>query len=413
MKISNIRIEKQDNISRLVCDVDCAFSSSKHLWFEVDSLYENWLTDEVYDAFMVAAIYPCMFYNESLVIEGYVSHDLYRNIIKDIQYIIKAYRPEMNLITVTVNGFKKPQKKGLHVGTGFSAGIDSLVTLWDRYEKEQDLQYKIDTLFFFNVGSHGGGGEYAKKKFIKRYEYLKPVPESLGLPFIKLDSNLFDYYLHEWEFDAGIFCRATAILVFETQLSIYYISADNSYYEHMRFLFNLNTTDLSSIAETFLHPLLSPGGLSIVTDGEQYSRTEKTKKIIDYWPTKKYLNVCVNSYDSVANCSICHKCLRTLFCLDAMGKLDDFSNLFDLTKYYKRRFKYKCLLSYNFRKDVYARDNYIFAQKQGIWMPSYFFSWLVLSPSIIFNFLKNAFKIIIGKEKYEILWNKIHSARHI
>ena len=73
MKISNLRIERKGVFSYLTVDVECSFSKEKVLWFSVLTDYEDTLTADVYDAFLVAALYPAMYYNESIEIEGNVS----------------------------------------------------------------------------------------------------------------------------------------------------------------------------------------------------------------------------------------------------------------------------------------------------------------------------------------------------
>lgn len=158
MKITNLRKEIKNGECFLVSDLACSFTDQDCLWFSVPEQYADWLTDDVYDAFLVAALYPAMYYGEDIEIEGVVSHQLYFNMTTYIQHLVQAYRPEMLQTKIKVHGFKQAEKVGCHVGTGFSAGIDSLTTLFDRFEREQDDEYKIDTLFFFNVGSHGGGG---------------------------------------------------------------------------------------------------------------------------------------------------------------------------------------------------------------------------------------------------------------
>ena len=75
IRVSHIRKEHlpESQEFRLVCDIDCPFSQSKQLWFSVPEQYGDWLTDDVYDAFMVAMLYPAMYYNEEIEIEGCVS----------------------------------------------------------------------------------------------------------------------------------------------------------------------------------------------------------------------------------------------------------------------------------------------------------------------------------------------------
>lgn len=371
MKITNLRIENKNGYSYLTTDIDCSFSQSKTLWFSVPEHYESWLTDDVYDAFLVAALYPSMYYNEPIEIDGPVSHRLYYNCTRYVKSIIGFFRDGMNDVEIQVKGFKNAQKRYHHIGTGFSAGVDSFATFYDHFERETDPDYKIDSLFFFNVGSHGGGGEVARKKFIERYNYLKAFPIEKGLPYVPMDSNLFDFYQKYWEFDAGEFCRCAGILVFQAALDKYFLSSDYSYKETMFFHFNRATTSFSELAETFTNPLLSTEGCEIISDGGQYMRTTKTLLLKDYEPAHKYLNVCVSPQESALNCGHCQKCIRTLVALDTLGILDRFSDVFNLNDYYKHRFRYKCQLRYYYKTNAYIKDNVDFAKANGRPFPPY------------------------------------------
>lgn len=402
MKLSNLRIENGGGHSYLICSMEAKFTKVNSIWFSMPEAYEEWLTDDVYDAFLVASLYPAMYYNEGIEIDGNVSEKLYFNTAKYVQSVIKSYRPNMNYVNISVKGFAKCKKiRQDGVGTGFSAGIDSFVTLYDHYVKESNPDFKITSFFFFNVGSHGGGGTIARERFHKRFEYLKSFPQKLGLPYVPVDSNLFDFYIKEWEYDAGVFCRACAILVLEKAFSLYYLSSTHAYSEIMRNLFDLEHSDLAALGDYYINPMLSTESIDIVTDGAQYTRTEKTARIIDYPPVKEYLNVCVNSLDdyvTAKNCSECPKCMRTLIAIESLGKLDDFRSVFDINLYKKHSFRYKCELRLGYNKDIFYKDNVDFAVAHGNHIPSYAIAWLRLFPSRAKGKLKRIIKRIIGRK---------------
>lgn len=379
IRVSNLRKESlpESKECRIICDIDCSFAHSKQLWFSVPEEFGDWLTDDVYDAFMVAMLYPAMYYNESIEIDGCVSEKLFYNLTQYVQSVVKAYRPEMFLIDIQVKGFENAVTTQRKVGTAFSAGIDAFTTFYDHYEVEKNPNYKISSLFFFNLGSHGSG-EDARKKFLTRYNYLKPFADRFSMPFVPLDSNLFSLYLSYWELDAGVFCRATGALVFEKVLSKYLIGSDMAYVENMDSQLDKVTFGLAAFSEYYLHPMLSTETLEIITDGAQYTRVQKTERIIDYAPAKDYLNVCVSPIPSAKNCSRCGKCQRTLFTLDALGKLQEYEKVFDLDEWKKDRYRYKCRLIKAYKKDIYAKDNVDLAKSRGEKFPSKIWAYLVI-----------------------------------
>ncbi len=397
IKVSNLRKEElqQTNEYRIVCDIECPFSKARELWFSVPRQFGEWLTDDVYDAFMVAMLFPAMYYMQDLRIEGSVSEKLYDSITHYVQNCEKAYLPYLHEINVTVKGFSVAKKTNHLVGTGFSAGIDAFSTLYDRFEREQKANFKLSALFFFNVGSHGGGGEKARNKFLARYNYLLPLAEELALPFVPLDSNLFDFYQFEWEYDAGVLCRSTGILVFEKVLDKYYIAYDYSYWE----IVHMTSADYASITDMCNDYLLSTENLEIIVDGTQYRRSEKTMNLCHYPLFKKYLNVCVSQSPNVKNCSSCHKCKRTMLTLDILNKLNDFQGVFNMDRYEKIRYTYKCYTVLHRKSDIYAHDNCQLAKKMNYPMPSYIVAWLYMSPTIIKEALKTVAKFILRRNR--------------
>ena len=56
MKLSNLRIERKEGYSYLICDMNAKFTTVNSIWFSVPTIFEKYLTDDVYDAFMVATI---------------------------------------------------------------------------------------------------------------------------------------------------------------------------------------------------------------------------------------------------------------------------------------------------------------------------------------------------------------------
>ena len=395
MKLGNLRIEHKEGYSYLICDMEAKFTEVKEIWFSVPTVYEKYLTDDVYDAFFVAVLYPAMYHKEDINIDGNVSKRLYFNITRYIPSIVKAYRNEMEQVDVKVAGFAKARQIEKGVGTGFSAGVDSFSTFVDHFVDETDPEYKISSLFFFNVGSHGGGGEKARQKYHARYDLLKPFPESVNLPYVPIDSNLFDFYLPRWEYDAGVFCRACAILVLQKCIAKYFLSSSVSYSELMYTAFNPKTTDLAEQADAFLNPMLSTEQIEIITDGAQYSRTQKTEMIVKYPPVQEHLNVCVDhwsNHTTATNCGACPKCLRTMIALESLGVLENFSKVFDIGKYKRIAYRYKCLLIQGYDKSVFNKDNVDFAKSHGVYMPSRLSAAMFLLPSASKSYAKRAVK---------------------
>ena len=126
MRISNLRIEDRNNgRSYLIADLESGFTKEKNLWFSVDRKYRDWLTDDVYDAFLTAALYPAQFYREEIKIDGAVSPRLYKNVVNYVPGVIADFLQQDKWLAgrISVKGCKRAkQLSDYQIGTGFSGG---------------------------------------------------------------------------------------------------------------------------------------------------------------------------------------------------------------------------------------------------------------------------------------------------
>lgn len=399
MELSHIRIENKDGNNRLVCDLKSDSFTEKTMWFSAPASFGDIFSAEVYDAFLVAILYPAMYYREDIVIRGAMSKRLFKNITTYVKKLLLAYSDELSDISVTAESCGAVTKTDALVGTGFSAGVDSFATFVEHYVNEGDADYRISALFFFNVGSHGPfGRESTMARFRNRYAADSVFPSSIHLPFIPVDSNVHAFHEKRGHMHTAAITLAAGILSVQKILSKYYVSSALSYQEIDTV--KAKNLSLAEFSETSLYPLLSPEGLEIIPDGEQYLRTEKTRLIADYGPARKFLNVCVrgdDGYTSAENCGSCPKCLRTLMALDSMGRLREFGGVFSLATYKKHAFKYKCRQRILYRKDPFARDNVDFARQNGKGVPPLAVAFLVVLPSRMRTLFVRIAKTVLGE----------------
>lgn len=400
IELSNIRIEKTELISKLICDFKSDSFTEKSMWFSAPLSYGDIFADEVYDAFLVAILYPAMYYKEDIVIHGAMSQKLFKNITKYVKKVLLAFSADLSDIDIKIDNYGEVNKTDNRIGTGFSAGVDSFSTFVEYYAKEEDINYKINNLFFFNVGSHGRyDNPETIEKFQNRYLYCKKFPDSLNIPFIPIDSNVHAFHEIFGHMKTSAITLGAAILSIQKIITKYYVSSAISYSEiDTKKAMNFS---LAEFCETTLYPLLSPEGLDIIPDGEQYLRTEKTQQIASYKPAQKYLNVCVRNatgYTTAHNCSSCPKCMRTLMALESIDKLAEFSEVFDIDVYTSNSFKYKCLQRILYNKDPFAKDNIDFARKKGVKIPSLLVAIVFCLPKIVMNVTKRVIKKLLGEK---------------
>lgn len=74
--------------------------------------------------------------------------------------------------------------------------------------------------------------------------------------------------------------------------------------------------------------------------------------------------------------------------MDAMGKLDKFSAVFDIEKYRKNEKDFKNRLVLANGREVFATDNYEYCKRKGMELPSWLEARTATIPKAISNRLK-------------------------
>lgn len=281
MKLSNIRLESiRDGYVRAVVDVDSIFYDEKKLWFEVPEEYKDWLSSDVYDAFLIAVLYPCMKHKDDIEIDGAMSKKLHRNLMNYAMKNIKDFSKELSVIEVNVRNYKIPDKRYHHVGTGFSGGVDSFSVINDRFALESDKEYKVDTFLCFNAGSHGDWDDSkTENKFWSRYEYLSSFPKEIGLPYIPLNTNVHAF-MDEGHQQSGLTRNLSSVLSLQAAFDKYYYASTYSYWEEEFYGRKLFEVDLAEFAEPHLIQWLSTESITLIPEGGNTQEQRKQQKLL-------------------------------------------------------------------------------------------------------------------------------------
>ncbi|MFB4168901.1 hypothetical protein [Virgibacillus sp. JSM 102003] len=304
---------------------------SDTLWYEVEEKYGEYLTDESADGFLVGLLFYALKNGCDMEVLAPISQNLYYSINNYlIPLLVKIHGYKR--IRIKCNELlKEPILSKGAVGTGLSCGIDSFATIVDHLDNSCPEEYKITHYTFFNVGSHGdNGGEKARKLFKERAEITKKYASEYGKEFISVDSNISEVLQMNFK-QTNTMRSLSAVLILQRLFKIYYYSAGVPITR-----FKL-TNDSTNSFDIFNMSMLSTETIRFFSSCPIMTRTEKTELVSNYTPSYKYLNVC---FFNKNNCGKCPKCLRTLLTLEIIGKIENYSNVFNLKAYYSNRKKY-------------------------------------------------------------------------
>jgi hypothetical protein len=335
--------------------------TSDILWYSVDEEFSHLVSDTA-DAALIALLIPAMTTGQDIEVSGRISARLLYNVSRPYQVILQHVIPSLRRVRIHAEKVYNAGERPAGVATGFSGGIDSFCAIADHHKPDVPPGFRLTHLLYNNVGSHGKGGETL---FLKRYDRLRSTADRIGLPFVKVNSNLGEFY-HGYSFEQTHTPRNLSVALFLGRGIGRFMYASAYQYADVF----VGPTDSIAYTDTLSLPLLSSELVDAVSVGSEYSRVEKTLRASTVPESYEALDVCVaaNHTGPVMNCSRCWKCLRTMLTLDIAGKLDFYSSCFDLDVYekHKANFMAETLIS----KKPLAREIVEFAKKRGYTFPA-------------------------------------------
>ena len=413
--LSNLRTEQEGEWTRLICDFTWDSDTSnpfteKTIWFSVKNENADFFSTKVYDPFLLVPYYVAMRYGQDLKICGKVSAKLYHNLTNYIQQIFLDFSDDLRTVKLEVDGFDTVEQDGTLVGAGISCGVDSLSTIYDNYVNKEASKYRINALFLFNCGTHGYfNDDYAEPLFQARYDMNKEAANELNLPIYQVESNIQFFAKKVGQSRVGFLAIWSCIISMQKKIRRYYVSGCLSYCEVIKWHEHYHDKDMDGFCGMYLVPLIQTERIELIYDGAQYRRTEKIIRISDWSIAQRHLNVCLTEKNTAENCTLCEKCLRTVFVIDVIGKLDEFSQVFDLNRYKHVRLNYICRLLCDYKHDSFAKDNIDLAEKYHVKLPPTWFAYIYMTPHFIIRKTKALIKRLIGEERAKQLKQKVRS----
>ena len=299
------------------------------LWFEVEAEYAHLLSDTA-DAVAVGLLMPAMKYGRDLHVGGRLTDVLLHQLNGDVQRLIRSVYPEYQIIDVSTDECIPPAPPAPGVAAGFSGGVDSFAVLTE-YLLADDVptSLRLTHLINNNVGAHGDGGY---ELWRARYAGLARFTDTLGLPFVRVDSNLDEHFVRMGFLQTATTRNAAVAHLLGGGIGRLYYASGCSFSQ-----VGVSHHSLAGV-DPILLPLLSTPQVTLSSANSGMSRVEKTLALIGR-PEARYLDVCIDwDPTRTINCSRCWKCMRTMLTLEIAGHLDEFCpHPFEMAPYAARR----------------------------------------------------------------------------
>jgi len=278
--IKNMEIKKQVDIVEVSATVD-----GFRLWYRLPDTHP---ASKAGDTFLAAALLPAMLQGEKLEIDPSmpVSPMLLSN-ISTLQEIHHCWNPMLKIVPIQATTLPaEPLNHGAF--SFFSGGVDSMFTFLKRL---QEISYVV----FIHGFDFYRATETYQPAVARNNEFV----EGFGKTLIPLETNQYHfgyrYNLSRVLTQGSALASVALLLGFQRA----FVPSSDCY----SYLNPLGTHPLTD-------PLYSNESVSIIHDGAELRRIDKTIKLTESPSVLEYLRVCVN--DMNVNCGKCVKCLRTM-----------------------------------------------------------------------------------------------------
>ena len=321
------RIEITNGTAYQFCTIRIG-NIEKEIFFSVDEEYAKYLCCERGDAYLIGLLSfamreRCNIHSE-IPLTGELVHQIQTELIPPVvSYAQGLYAP---VITGTLDNTPLPRAK--KTATGCSCGIDSLNAIKQMSESTGGM-YKPDYLVINNVGAYTANAKTSDERYKQNAENAHRFAKAYGVPLIVTNSNFADA-IPQNHYLTHVYSSSFAIYMLQKLWSRYYYASAGTNLEG-RFSLIRNEMKSPACYDLIALPALSVSQLRICNESAVTTRYEKTRYIADYPLAHQFLNVCLQQ--GSGNCGVCPKCLRTLWTLDALGKLDNFAQVLPVNQY--------------------------------------------------------------------------------
>lgn len=305
---------------------------------------------------LVALLIPAMTTGQDIHLKGSVSPELLFRVRHYVIPLLQIAIPGAKTIRIDADDLEVSSLAGpAAVVTGLSSGIDSFHVCSLHLGADLPEAMRLTHFVFYDVGSHGESRNIALAD--DRLSRARAAASEFGLPLINVSSNMGDFYTLDHQQTHTLRSSATALLL-SGRVSRY-LFASTVPYPAVAVRKVHDIADLDSI----LLPLIKTEAMDCFSVGSAQTRVEKTAAVAELEIAQRRLDVCVHQFP---NCSKCWKCARTIATLELLGKLDDFSQCFDLAAYGRVRDRYVAHIEAAPADNALAREVRDLMQRSGV-----------------------------------------------
>lgn len=314
--------ENGDNIciSARVETNSCPVTLPEKLWFSFPRKFCEHVIGDL-NGFAPALLPLAMTLGEDMHLEGTLSPRLLSG-MEEYQRLQCAWSPSpFSPVKIKAQTLQPstPIASGGGVGSSYSAGVDSAYTLWRHLaDNEKNPSYRISHCLIIN-GFDGDSDLDRSGGFSNIEKAVYPMMDRHGIEFVVCTTNYMEFsdpFILKQTFAAMVTSPA---LVLGGLFSAFYVPSSFRFDDFIR-----------DGSHPMLDHLIATESMETIHDSSHLKRTDKTRAISTWSETYTTLRVCFGEtgYDertnSILNCGLCEKCIRTMKTLELYDALDKY-----------------------------------------------------------------------------------------
>lgn len=390
MKINNFKLIKENDWIKVQADILWREKNFETAYFAIPAEFIDEIDISCADNFLIALMLLAIKNNEDIYVEG---AGVSKSLVKNLYNILFPALYKMGCGTGNTKIYadfveNDDQARGSDGATGISMGVDSFYSIL-KY-KNYDCSPVKTVLYIQQLYTNS---LVFDDNIQQIFNIRKQVADKLNIKFIPVLTNMRFILDKEFVFTQyHAFCHLSAALTLKS-ISCYYYATGFSKKE-MKLCF-----DDTAYYDDIISSALSHKNFMMKMSGEEVTRYQKTELISNNIVVQEYLDVCLKNEEfsnrKYLNCSLCHKCVRTLATLEVLERLSDFKNVFDIELYNKNRRNVWGEMAYRkiVMKDVFAKEILANAKKANLKLPmSRWFKFFCIGIHNQFEKIKGKFK---------------------
>ena len=381
---------------------------TRTLYYEVEKKYATYLNVDRIDTFVLGLLHHAMHVGKDIVSNHGITEQLLFQLRHFYIPVIGKKMPDLDVIDIEAPAYTEVLSTEGAVGTGNSGGIDSFYT-GVRFSEETG-SYKLTHFLFNNISTEDSNDERIREWFEHDKIEKRRVAKEMNLEAVDLYSNLYSFYKSHFIYNYYYAAQyISAPYALGKLFGVYYYSSS---YLVEEFTIERHKMSDGSNFDVFALECFSTKQLKIYSTGADVNRVDKTRYIMNNPIVQRHLQVCAVDQNGdfrdndvfrteKLNCGQCRKCMRTVSTLYGLGVLDDFKEIFDLSKFHSNMAKY---VGYALAADHPEFSNFLYKLlKENGKLPKYALLWKRLY-KIRFVFSNNKYiygiySKLIGKKK--------------